>query len=91
MAENKPQRVTGAPIWGILLLFLGIVFLLQTFDILPWGLWSILWRFWPVLIIILGLGILLRRWNAWVVNMLVLFILGSCLSIAMWQYAPPLP
>ena len=86
MSEEKPQRVVGAPIWGIFLVFLGIVFLLQTLNVLPWGLWGTLWRFWPVLIIIIGLGILLRRYNAWLLSLLILAILGGCLGIAIWQY-----
>ncbi len=91
MPEKKPQRVTGVPIWGIFLLFLGVVFLLQTLDVLPWGLWGSLWRFWPVLIIIIGLGILLRRYNVWLVSLLILAILGACLGIAIWQYGPSPP
>ena len=86
MSEKQPQRAVGVPIWGIFLLFLGVVFLLQTLHILPWGLWEILWRFWPVLIIIIGLGILLRRCNVWLVSLLVLAMLGGCLGIAIWQY-----
>ncbi len=91
MSERKPQIVVGVPIWGILLLFLGIVFLLQTLDVLPWGLWGTLWRFWPVLIIIIGLGILLRRYNVWLVSLLTVVILGACLGIAIWQYGPSPP
>jgi len=91
MTEKKPRRGGGAPIWGIFLLFLGVVLLLQTLDVLPWGLWGVLWRFWPVLIIIIGLGILLRRYNVWLVSLLVLAILGACLGVAAWQYglSPP--
>ena len=90
MSEKKPQRVVGVSIWGIFLLFLGIVFLLQTLNILPWSLWVTLWQFWPVLIIIIGLDILLRRYNAWLVSLLVLAILGACLGIAIWQHGPSL-
>ncbi len=90
MSEEKPQRVVGISIWGIFLLFLGIVFLLQTLNILPWGLWGTLWRFWPVLIIVIGLGILLRHYNAWLVSLLVLAIFGACLGVAIWQYSPSL-
>ncbi|MBA7694777.1 hypothetical protein ES703_103390 [subsurface metagenome] len=88
MAEKKLPRVVGAPIWGIILVFLGVVFLLQTLNVLPWGLWGSLWRFWPVLIIITGLAILLRRYNVWLVSLIVLVILGACLGIAVWQYGP---
>ena len=80
MAEKKLPRVVGAPIWGIILVFLGVVFLLQTLNVLPWGLWGSLWRFWPVLIIITGLAILLRRYNVWLVSLIVLVILGACLG-----------
>jgi hypothetical protein len=91
MSEKEPQRVVGAPIWGIFLLFLGIVFLLQTLGVLPWGLWGTLWRFWPVLIIIIGVSILLRRYNVWLVSLLILAMLGACLGIAAWQYESPPP
>ena len=86
MSEEKSPRVIGVPVWGIFLVFLGIVFLLQTLDVLPWGLWGTLWRFWPVLIIITGLGILLRHYNVWLVSLLILVVLGAGLGIAIWQY-----
>jgi len=91
MSEQKPRRVYGVPIWGIILLFLGIVFLLQNLGALPWGLWGSLWRFWPVLIIIIGLGILLRRYNVWLLSLLILAVLCACLGIAIWQYGPSPP
>jgi len=91
MSEKEPQRAVGVPIWGIFLLFLGIVFLLQALDVLSWGLWGTLWRFWPVLIIIIGLGILLRRYNIWLISLLILTILGACLGIAIWQYGASSP
>ena len=89
MSEKKPQQSHGAPIWGIILLFLGIVFLLQALDVLPWGLWGTLWRFWPVLIIIIGLNILLRHYSRWVVSVLIFALLWACLGGAYWQYEPP--
>jgi hypothetical protein len=91
MSEQRPRRLIAAPIWGIFLLFLGIIFLLQTLDVLPWNLWGTLWRFWPVLIIIIGLGILLRRYNIWLVSLLIAVIFGGCLGIAIWQHGPSLP
>ncbi|MFC1860530.1 LiaI-LiaF-like domain-containing protein [Chloroflexota bacterium] len=86
MAEEKSPRVIGVPIWGVSLVFLGIVFLLQTFNVLPWGLWGTLWRFWPVLLIITGLDILLCHYNAWLVSLLIMAVLGAGLGMAIWQY-----
>jgi hypothetical protein len=65
------------------------VFLLQALDVLPWGVWGTLWRFWPVLIIIIGLNILLSRYSPWVVSVLVFALLWACLGVAFWQYEPP--
>jgi hypothetical protein len=89
--DEKQQKEHYAPVWGILLLFLGIVFLLQNLDVLPWGLWGTLWHFWPVLIIIIGASILLRYHNVWLVSTLVLAMLFACLGITVWQYgaSPP--
>ncbi|MDD4875655.1 MAG: DUF5668 domain-containing protein [Dehalococcoidales bacterium] len=86
LPPEKAHRIIGVPVWGIFLVFLGIVFLLQTLNVLHWSIWGTLWRFWPVLFIITGLDILLRRYNVWLVSMLILAILGACLGIAVWQH-----
>lgn len=89
MSEPKSSKEQHRiPVFGVFLLFLGIVFLLQTLNVLPWGLWGTLWRFWPVLIIVAGLSILLRRYNPWLVSTLILVLLFACLGIAIWQYQP---
>jgi len=89
--DEKQQKERYAPAWGILLLFLGIIFLLQNLNVLPWGLWGTLWHFWPVLIIAIGLTILLRFHNVWLVSALILAMLFACLGITVWQYgaSPP--
>lgn len=86
MPDRKPPYLLRVPLWGLFLLFLGVTFLLQTFNVLPWGLWSTLWRFWPVLLINAGLSILLRRYNTWLVSILILTLLFGSLGIAIWQY-----
>ena len=91
MPDERQQKERYAPVWGILLLFLGIIFLLQNLNVLPWGLWGTLWHFWPVLIIIIGASILLRYHNVWLVSTLILAMLFACLGITVWQYgaSPP--
>ena len=59
MGENRRRR--GLPVGGILLIVVGVVLLLQTLDVLPWGVWWNIWRFWPVLLVMVGVGILLGR------------------------------
>ena len=91
MSGQKPETVHNIPVWGVFLLFLGTVFLLQTLNILPWGLWATLWRFWPVMIIAIGVGILLRRYNTWLISALIMLLFLACLGIAIWQYGPSTP
>ncbi|MBI4188085.1 MAG: hypothetical protein HY529_02650 [Chloroflexi bacterium] len=87
MSEDKKPAELSMPVGGIFLLFLGIVFLLQSLNILPWGLWGNLWQFWPVLLIATGLSILLRHRNVWLVSLLILALFFVSLGLAIWQYS----
>lgn len=50
------------PILGpFLLITAGVIFLLNNLDVLPWSIWSQLWKLWPLILILLGLEILLGR------------------------------
>lgn len=40
---------------ALLLIAVGFMLLLNNLGILPWQIWRSLWRFWPVLLILLGL------------------------------------
>ncbi len=84
--KEKQPAERQAPIPGIILLFLGILLLLQTLNVIPWDLWRTLWRFWPVLIIIAGLSILLRRYTIWLMVGITIGFLLLSLGIAFWQY-----
>jgi hypothetical protein len=85
MPQDKHEKTRNAPIMGIILLFLGSLFLLETMGILPWSLWHTLSRYWPVILIILGLRLIMHRNNPWLVSLLILAILILCLTLAMRQ------
>ncbi len=86
-AERRPQP-REIPIFGVILLFVGIVLLLQTLGVVPWGLWGTLWRIWPLLLIIIGLVLVLRRFNPWLVSLLILALLFAGFGFALWRYQP---
>lgn len=46
------QRRGGGVFGALILLVVGIIFLFNNFGLLPWEIWSTLWRFWPVLLIV---------------------------------------
>jgi len=50
-----------APAGPIILIVLGVLFLLNTLDVFRWS-WNI-WRFWPVILIAIGLVLLRRRFG----------------------------
>lgn len=88
MTGRQRNNPNSAAIWGTILLFLGTVFILQTTGVLPWTLWETLWKFWPAVLILVGIGILLRGFNIWLVSLLSVAILGGCLGIAIVQHGP---
>jgi hypothetical protein len=55
------HRSTAALLVPIVLIGAGVVLLLNTLGIVPWGSWSEIGRFWPVLVIASGLSILWRN------------------------------
>ncbi|MGF1922669.1 MAG: LiaF transmembrane domain-containing protein [Bacteroidia bacterium] len=66
-------------IWGILLLFIGGVLLLDNFEIIDFY-WRNVWSFWPVFLIILGVNILFSKNNSQTGNIISLGILIITLS-----------
>lgn len=67
-------------IWGVLLLFIGGVLLLDNFDVINFY-WRNVWDFWPIFLIILGVNILFNRNNSQTGNIISLGILVIALSV----------
>jgi hypothetical protein len=86
MTEGESRGSHAAIIWGALILFIGVVFLLQVTGVLEWRIWGTLWKFWPVLIVLIGLSILLARRPPWIMAVSTLVILGACLGISILNY-----
>lgn len=66
-------------IWGILLLFIGGVLLLDNFNVIEFY-WRNVWRFWPVFLIILGVNILFNKSNKQVGGIISLVVMLITLS-----------
>ncbi|QPH41224.1 LiaF transmembrane domain-containing protein [Pedobacter endophyticus] len=66
-------------IWGILLLFIGGVLLLENFGIIEFY-WRNVWHFWPIFLIIAGVNILFNRGNSQTGHIISLGILVIALS-----------
>ena len=81
MKERKRDR-GGFPIWGLILVAAGVRFLLQNLGVLGWGLWGTLWRFWPVVLLLIGLNILLRGHSPWLMLGITAAVLVGVIAAA---------
>ncbi|WP_017257074.1 LiaF transmembrane domain-containing protein [Pedobacter arcticus] len=65
--------------WGIVFIFIGVVFLLENYDIIVFS-WSYIWRFWPFILIVTGINIIFSKSNSsaakWLVILTTVFALG---------------
>jgi hypothetical protein len=80
--RQRQGRWHGFPLAGLVLVALGVLFLLQTTGVVPWNLWGVLWRFWPVLVIAFGINIILGRRVPWLAAILILVLLAGTLFMA---------
>ncbi len=51
----------GSFIWGFLLIFAGTILFLNTLNLVPWSVWEMIGRYWPVLLVLFGIDIVLGR------------------------------
>jgi len=73
----------GRYIWGIFVVFVGIVFLLTNFGYISPSVWSEIWRFWPVALVIIGLSIISKALPSVIriiVNILIILIVIASLT-----------
>jgi hypothetical protein len=59
------QRRRGGVVGPLVLIFVGAVFLLQNTGYLPPNFWMSLWRFWPLVLVLVGIELLLAHRVPW--------------------------
>jgi len=60
--DIRPKQEGTEDSWfGIVLISIGILFLLNTFGVVPWEVWGQFWRFWPLLPVFAGMKLLLGK------------------------------
>lgn len=73
MAERGSHRwFPGGIIIPTILVVLGILFLLSNFGVISGDFWLSLWKFWPLLLVLLGVEIILGVTRGWVAILLAL-------------------
>ena len=81
MADRRRPK---PPLFALLLVVAGVVLLLQNLDLIGWGFWLEIWRFWPVLLVAVGVNIMLGRRLPWLATAIVVaLICGSAVWAAL--------
>jgi hypothetical protein len=74
--------------WGIILLFVGGVLLLENFNVIDFY-WRSIWRFWPVFLIIAGINILFYRRHSQIGAAISIGVLVVMLSFLFYKGQQP--
>jgi len=89
MQERKYRPSLVGP---LILITVGVLLLLNQMGRLPWSVWGTLWRFWPVILILIGLEILVgtsRSVALYLVGLLVaIVVLGGVIGYAIYRGGP---
>ncbi|MCA9392025.1 hypothetical protein KC614_02360 [candidate division WWE3 bacterium] len=62
--QFEPYKRSGNVVWALFLIFIGVMFLLNSTGVVGWNVWAYLWRFWPLFIVLAGVQILVGRSRA---------------------------
>ena len=66
---------------GIIILFIGVIALLAAFNVFEFS-WTLVWRMWPMLLILIGVMILpVKDWLK-----AILLVLTLCGSVLLYHY-----
>lgn len=86
LKENNDS--TPSFFWPVFLVAIGSVLLLNNLNIIPWSSWENLVKFWPMLLILWGLEMLLGGGK--LANLVVTVIGVSLLVLILGSYVPQL-
>ena len=81
---------THSLVWGIFLIFAGILLLLNTLNIIPWEVWNQIWQFWPVILILVGLNIIFgdSRVSKTVISLVTILLIAVVFLAAVREVSP---
>ncbi len=89
---NQPRRRRrGSIFFALLLVTLGVIFLLSNTGVIEGDAWSLIWQFWPLLLIVIGLDSIYKREGlvapTFLIGIGVIFLLANLgyLSVNVWQ------
>ena len=82
-SQNKNR---SAYIIGLILIGIGLLFLLNTMGVATFQVWYFLFKFWPVILILIGLNIILKKTALWWIVPILIFVIfvGAIVIFIAW-------
>lgn len=75
-----------APVLGVMFLFGGILLFLNVIGQVPWSIWHVIWQFWPVILIFIGIQIL----SGIILFFLAVFVFGIIILYSLQSIGSPI-
>ncbi len=72
---SNENRNRSAYIMGLFLIGIGLLFLLNSLGIATFRIWYLLSRFWPLILILIGLNIILKKTKLWWIVPILIFVI----------------
>lgn len=90
MNNEKIKQRHHSYFFPYLLILIGIIFLLNNLGLVSFSIWSILWKFWPVIIIFIGLNIIFgkSRFYTLIINLIMFLIIAFVLLFSISAVNP---
>jgi len=80
----KTERI----IWGLLFLFIGGILLLDNFEVIDFH-WEIIWRFWPLVLIIIGANLIFSKEDSAKAGVIAIIVTIAALAFIGYQGTRP--
>ncbi len=77
--RRQPKHDSLDVVWGLLFIFVGMTLFFNSIGIVSWNIWPVIISYWPLLLVLAGVQIILGRGpgSSLIVTVLALFVLVS--------------
>jgi hypothetical protein len=87
MDSSKAGADTRCPhrpiAWPVILIALGVLFLLNNLALLSISFWRTLWRFWPIILVLIGIELLFGRSHPWIGTAIAVCVVAAAVALAL--------
>ncbi len=86
-SDDQSGNKQSNTVYGLILIGVGVLFFLNTLDLVPWEVWGSLWKFWPLFLIFWGFQIIFssNRATHWLVTIVGFILVGFVILFVIYQ------